>query len=248
MTATTLPPQKANPKTDAGTKEQKPDAPKTFRKAPAHEDVHAALAAVKKEVPYILKEKTAGSGKYAYKYAGEADLLAKVRPAMTRHRLNLFPIKVVPSDVRGYPSSEGRVMNRVVAVITYRLHHIDSKTCIEIEVGGEGADIGDKAFAKAMTAAHKTALRQVFTIEMGTDPDKASSENHPNVGHKPALEALKKAPGLAHLENYRTAYLERDYEDWQLKELDAAYELRKKQIEDHRQKKLAEQTANGQQA
>jgi hypothetical protein len=64
------------------------------------------------------------------------------------------------------------------------MQHVHSDTYIDIQTTGEGADSGDKSSNKAMTGGYKYALRQVFCIETGDDPDKYPSEER--VTPKPA--------------------------------------------------------------
>jgi hypothetical protein len=137
----------------------------------------STLAAAKLEVmrscPYVQKHKTAG---LTYSFAGEADLIASLRPALLRHGLSVAPVKVTVLEQGRYQTVKGSLLNHVLVAVVYRLTHAASGEAEECEVLGEASDAGDKAAPKAMTGAMKYFLRQTFLIETGDDPDRSASE------------------------------------------------------------------------
>jgi hypothetical protein len=136
-----------------------------------------ALAAAKLEVmrscPYVQKQKSAGLN---YSFAGEADLIASLRPALLLHGLSVAPVKVTVLEQGRYQTVKGSLLNHVLVAVTYRLTHASSGEAEECEVLGEASDAGDKAAPKALTGAMKYFLRQTFLIETGDDPDRYSSD------------------------------------------------------------------------
>lgn len=141
--------------------------------------IAAALHAIMSQVSYV--QKTGKNAFHGYKYAGEADLLAVLRPAMIEHGLMLFPSveNVSPPDDNG----------NVMVMMTYTLVHKDGEVWPEkLHAAGMGNDrakngtIGDKGVYKAITGANKYMLFKLFQIETGDDPevvsdhDKASDE------------------------------------------------------------------------
>jgi hypothetical protein len=131
--------------------------------------ITAALHAVMLDVPYV--QKTGKNTFHNYRYAGEADLLEKLRPALLRHGLML-----IPSAQEASPADQnGNVMVRV----EYTLVHRDGDVWPDkIGAVGCGQDrsrdgkIGDKGVYKALTGANKYLLFKLFQIETGDDPEK----------------------------------------------------------------------------
>lgn len=126
-----------------------------------------ALHQVMSKVSYVQK-----SGKNAfhgYKYAGEADLLEKLRPAMLEAGLLLIPsIKgVSPIDEHGVTTVQ----------MEYTLVHKDGDIWPSVIcAAGQGGDknkngVGDKGLYKAITGANKYLLFKLFQIETGDDPE-----------------------------------------------------------------------------
>lgn len=135
--------------------------------------IHSAIHEVMKQVGYVQK---ARSGGLNYSFAGEAALIAALRPAMVEQGLYMIVVKL--DDVRRteYTTAKGATMQMVDLTATVRFTHAPSGTYIDVVALGSGADSGDKASNKALTGAYKYALRQTFCIETGDDPDREASE------------------------------------------------------------------------
>jgi hypothetical protein len=129
--------------------------------------IAGALHEVMTKVSYVQK-----SGKNAfhgYKYAGEADLLDKLRPAMLEAGLLLIPsiTDVSPIDEHGVTTVR----------MEYMLMHKDGEVWPhKIGAAGQGGDrnkngVGDKGLYKAITGANKYLLFKLFQIETGDDPE-----------------------------------------------------------------------------
>lgn len=133
-----------------------------------HQNVHAAKLAVMEEVPYLQKR---SSSELKYTFAGEADLIHKVRGSMIRHGLDLTPVSAALLNIGEVVSARGTKGSLMRFLFTFRLMHAASQTFIDIQTVGEAMDYGDKACNKCMTIAQKYALRMAFLIETGDDPD-----------------------------------------------------------------------------
>lgn len=115
-------------------------------------------------------QKTGRNAFHNYKYAGEADLLEKLRPAMLDAGLLLLPSvkRVSPIDDHG----------NVTVEMEYTLAHKDGDIWPE-KIGAVGCgndrsksgSVGDKGVYKAITGANKYLLFKLFQIETGDDPD-----------------------------------------------------------------------------
>jgi hypothetical protein len=149
----------------------------------------SAKLAVMAAVPYVRKHKAEHLN---YSFAGEADLIASLRPAMLAHGLTVAPIAVSVLEQGRYQTLKGGLLNHVVAAVTYRLTHAPSGESEDCQVLGEASDAGDKAAPKALTGAYKYFLRQTFLIETGDDPDRyASADQEAAPAARPG--AVKKA-------------------------------------------------------
>lgn len=240
------PTKRATKKADDKPSEKPADRP-AEQPATAHKSLDFAILAVMEECPYIQKTGKMKGGGMNYTFASESDVIARLHPLMRKNRIVMVPSKVEMLYHETYPSNNGNMMGRVCLKVTYRVTHVDSASTCVVEAAAEGCDFGDKAAAKAMTNAHKYALRQLFNIETGDDPDASPSTEQAQVapaastnGHaepakaRPTMtadesfracqDALKRAPSRKLLDQYRSAYLKRSYTADQRKTLDGLYE------------------------
>jgi hypothetical protein len=184
-----------------------------------HANIDAALCAVRKEIPYIQKVKPKGLN---YEIVGIEDIISALRPALDKHEVTIAPvsIKVIAATqtARGEPS-EGKVTQRVIAQIKYRLAHGPSGTEIHAVGIGEAADVGDKASIKAATAAYKVMLRQVLVLETGlTDPDTYQSQKSGSSAKRydRARTALLGAKSREEFQRFWDKVLATDFNDEQM--------------------------------
>lgn len=177
-------------------------------KGSQHQTIGQAVLAVMVDVPYIQRKGAKGLN---YTFLSEAELIAKIRPAMLEHGLTIRPTSVDIGHVETYPSSSGKLMNRVILVNAYELCHVASGETWGIASAGEGTDLGDKATPKAMTQAMKYAMREAFAIETGDDPDNTPSEQHAaNLeaeGYRKILDAFTRATTKLQLLTLRDVYM-----------------------------------------
>jgi hypothetical protein len=134
--------------------------------------IAAALHAVMSKVTYVQKQ-----GKndfHGYKYASEADLLEKLRPAMVEEGLMLIPSIDYASQI----DAHGNTM----VTINYTLIHKSGEIWPHvIKAAGCGNDrnkngVGDKGLYKALTGANKYLLFKLFQIETGDDPENDAAQ------------------------------------------------------------------------
>jgi hypothetical protein len=142
-----------------------------------------ALHEVMGKVAYVQKGQR--NKFHNYNYAGEADLLAVLRPAMMEAGLLLIPSAVSQSAIDSYGNTQ--------VVMEYTLAHKDGDTWPHpIRALGCGNDmnskggVGDKGTYKAITGANKYLLFKLFQIETGDDP-----ENQTEEPERPALGSGK---------------------------------------------------------
>ena len=151
--------------------------------------IHEAINKVMDEVGYVKKSKAANLN---YSFAGEAALIAALRPAMVENGIYMSVSKVHNITRENYTTAKGTAMVNTVIHATVKFTHTSGES-IDVDAVGEGSDSGDKSANKAMTGLYKYALRQTFCIETGDDPDKYASEERaaekPHVINRTALIA-----------------------------------------------------------
>ena len=167
-------------------------------------NIHQAIVAVMDEVGYVKKSKSGGLN---YSFAGEAALIAALRPSMVENGIYMSVSKVNDLRREAYVTKSGTPMVNTVIQADVSFIHAPSGTAVIVSSVGEGSDAGDKSANKAMTGLYKYALRQTFCIETGDDPDKHASEER--AAPEPTLterysklyQRAQKA-GVAEIENY----------------------------------------------
>lgn len=131
-------------------------------------NVFQAISAVASDVGAVGKDGINQAQKF--KFRGIDAVVNAVSPAMRKHGLVIFP--VVESVKRGTAqTSKGSMMNTVEVIAGYVFTGPDGSS-FTAKVPGESFDSGDKATAKAMSVAFRTALLQTFTLPTDeADPD-----------------------------------------------------------------------------
>lgn len=119
-----------------------------------------------------------------YKFRSVDDVYNKVQPVLVKHGV-FFKPTVLESSENTVTSKSGAAQVRVKQKVEYTFYADDGSNFSTI-VEGEAIDRGDKATNKAMTAALKYMLIQVFciAIEGQNDADNSSPSNSQAV--KPA--------------------------------------------------------------
>lgn len=150
-----------------------------------------ALHGVMTKCGYV--QKTGKNQFHGYRYAGEADLLDKLRPAMIEEGLLLLPSG---KTITG-PDEHGNVH----VAMEYTLAHKDGDIWPEKLVAfGAGNDrakngsVGDKGVYKAITGANKYLLFKLFQIETGDDPEEQAEAPPPPPARKPNVNPYAKSP------------------------------------------------------
>lgn len=146
----------------------------------------AAVCAVMLEVGIV--EKGGRNDFHKYSYASEFDLCKALQPSMARHGLCLVPVAMALTRSDGPKTRNGKPQYLTEGPITYELRH-SSGEARQVMTWGCGIDGEDKGAYKAMTGAYKYALREVFLIPTGDDPDKDWREKGAPVV-LPRLEAV----------------------------------------------------------
>jgi hypothetical protein len=133
--------------------------------------VYKKILEVMKEVDYLVKDDTVSFSSTKYKGLREEVVTTKVRDAMVKHGLVVFPISQVHS--REPIGEKGSVLS--ILDVTYRFVDTEDDTFFDAVSSGTGADTQDKGVGKAMTYAYKYLFLRTFAIPTGEDPDRIAS-------------------------------------------------------------------------
>jgi hypothetical protein len=156
----------------------------TARDKPAHvyRAIHAITAAFAKDG--IAKAHI--NLKDQYHYRSIDDLLNRLGPLLARHRLCILP-RVLERSATEQPGEGDGLLVAVTVRVAYELVSCRDGSMHLVEAVGEALDPGDKATAKALSSAYKSAMLQAFCIPVaGEDADGAS--------HRLKARAIAAAP------------------------------------------------------
>jgi len=142
-----------------------------------HDNVYSAMAAVMSEVGAVKKGDRNTSQNFSFR--GIDAVVNAVSPALRAHGIIVTP-KVETFDYSTVEIGKNRTpMGHVRVIVTYTFHHVGGGV-ITATVPGEAMDSGDKATAKAMSVAFRTALLQALSLPTDEpDPDSHSYERAP---------------------------------------------------------------------
>ena len=139
--------------------------------------VVAALSAVMADVGGVGKDGVNHAQKFHFR--GIDAVVNAVSPALRKHGVVVMPHVVAESHETASTKS-GAVMNTVHVTVDYRFHGPDGGEPLVCRVVAESFDSGDKATAKAMSVAFRTALLQALCLPTSDpDPDESSYERGP---------------------------------------------------------------------
>lgn len=154
----------------------------------------AALNAIMGVCGYV--EKKGKNTFHNYKYAGEANILEVLRPAMVANGLILIPSHAGKSEIDQY--------GNMFVTVEYTLAHKDGDVWPEkIIAFGAGNDknktgnVGDKGLYKALTGANKYLLFKLFQIETGDDPERDADHDKASAPAAANEPVAKPNPGIS---------------------------------------------------
>lgn len=149
----------------------------------AQPDIQVALSRVMADIGAVGKDGFNAHGKF--KFRGIDGVINAVSPALRKHGVIVTP-RLHSIDQQAMTTAKGASMNRVVVVVDYVFTGPAGDT-ITARTPGESFDVGDKATAKAMSVAMRTALLQALALPTDEpDPDEHSYEAVPARSQAPA--------------------------------------------------------------
>lgn len=139
--------------------------------------IYKAISAVLSDVGAVGKD---GQNTFdKYKYRSIDAVMNAMHPAMAKHGVFVTP-EVLEQSREERSSKNGGVLIYSITKVKYTFYTADGSS-VTATVIGEGMDKGDKSMNKAMSAAFKYALFQVFCIptEEFVDSETGSPEPKP---------------------------------------------------------------------
>ena len=137
--------------------------------------VYAAINAVSTELAEHGIAKNHVNQADDYKYRSIDDLLDRLAPLLAKHHLCVLP-RVVERTVLERQDDGQHLLFHACLRVAFSLTSVDDGSSHVVEAYGEAMDASDKATAKAMSAAYKSAMIQTFCIQLcgSEDPDRSS--------------------------------------------------------------------------
>lgn len=124
-------------------------------------NIYESLNKIMHELPAIPKAHKVEYGRTKYNFRGIDDIYSALQPFLIKHKVISVP-EVLSSTHKQVDIKDG-VANQAILTVRYRFYAEDG-TFVDSCVVGEALDSSDKASNKAMSAAHKYALLQIFSI------------------------------------------------------------------------------------
>lgn len=138
----------------------------------SHQNIAAAIAAVMQDVTAVAKGDQFNGGQTRYAYRGVDRVVTALSASMRKHGLIMLPQATEPPVYAEVTTTGGKAAVRVTVTVTYVLVHTGNGEELRVTVPGEAMDSSDKATAKAMSVAWRTALLQTFFLPTDEpDPD-----------------------------------------------------------------------------
>jgi len=137
--------------------------------------VYASIAAITAELANAGIPKNRTNEVDQYRYRSIDDVLNRLAPLLAKHRLCVLP-RVLERHTAERLSDNLQLLISVTLRVAFALVSADDGSSHIAEAYGEALDPSDKATAKAMSAAYKSAMLQTFCIPVADteDPDAAS--------------------------------------------------------------------------
>lgn len=149
--------------------------------------INAVQASLSKTGIAKLRDNTQGSG---YKFRGIDDVYNAVAPLLAEHGLCILPRMLTRSMVPQTSKSGGNLFY-VTVEAEFDVVCAEDGSKHTIKTFGEAMDSGDKATNKAMSAAYKYGIFQMFCVPTEGDND-ADATTHELMNEKALAKAMEK--------------------------------------------------------
>lgn len=137
------------------------------------DEIYGLIPKVAKDIGAIRKE--GQNEQQGYQFRGIDDIYQEAQSAFIAHGIFSVP-RVLDMKREERKTKSGGTLLYTVLTVKYTFYAPDGSS-VECITMGEAMDSGDKSCNKAMSAAHKYAILQVFTIPT-KEPKDTESETH----------------------------------------------------------------------
>ncbi len=136
--------------------------------------IYKAMVNVMKEVDAVAKDRN--NPQQGYKFRGVEDVMNMLQPKLAKH--GIFMTSEMHEEVHREEkaSKSGGILTTSIVTLTITFHAEDGSS-VSSCLPGEGMDSGDKSLNKALSAAYKYIMFQVFCIP--TEDLKDSEDESP---------------------------------------------------------------------
>ncbi|MCB2048692.1 MAG: ERF family protein [Novosphingobium sp.] len=142
--------------------------------------VYAGISAVSAEFAENGIAKLQVNQTDGYAYRSIDDVMARLAPLLVKHRLCILP-RVLERTTGDRRAGDRSLLFGVCIKVAFDIVSVRDGSAHVIEAYGEALDEGDKATAKAMSAAFKQAMFQTFCIPAPEIADADASSPRPEV-------------------------------------------------------------------
>jgi len=131
--------------------------------SPTAPRVYAAIASVTSRLAREGIPKSQRNGQDHYAFRGIDDVLNRLAPLLARHHLCILP-RVIERTCEERQGANDTLLLSVCLKVAFDIVSAKDGSMHTIEGFGEALDTGDKATAKAMSAAYKHLVLQAFCV------------------------------------------------------------------------------------
>jgi len=119
-----------------------------------------------------------------YHYRSIDDLLGRLGSLLARHGLCVLP-RVLRREAEDRRGEAGALLVNVRLLVAFDIVSARDASSCTVNAWGEALDDSDKGSAKAMSAAYKHALLQLFCVPVAGDDADATTPRHKHRAHSP---------------------------------------------------------------
>lgn len=142
-------------------------------------DIFKLIPKVMQEIGAVGKDRK--NEQQGYKFRGIEDFYNAAHPALVKHGVFCCP-QVLDCESQDRMTKNGSPAIRVTMKVSHKFYGPDGSS-VEVITCGEGIDSSDKATNKAMSAAMKYALIELFSVP--TQDVEDADRHDPEVGARP---------------------------------------------------------------
>jgi hypothetical protein len=151
--------------------------------------IYQAIAAVAGDLAGVGLPKSMTNPEEGYEYRSIDGLMNRLSPILAARKMCILP-RVLERTSTDRSAQNNEILISVTLKVAFDLVSCEDGSSHTIEVYGEALDRGDKATAKALTSAYKTAMLQTFCVPVlgSEDADASTFKLRQAAPHRTAAE------------------------------------------------------------